>query len=122
MLDPLEQKQGFGPFPIDKRVDLHADADSLRPNDTPHQANPLGEVDKHDVIRIGWRTRVDDGHRVNGSKPARDDPVPLAVAGSRLGDPGREKTAAAATGALQTQFALRQCFSPLVLGAHQAKL
>lgn len=122
MLGRLEQKQGLWPFPVDPRMHPRADADSLRPNDTPHEAHALGKVDEHDIVRIGWRTRVHDRHGVNGSKPACDHPFPLAVARSRLGDAGRKEASPAAAGALQPQLTLRQRFSPLVLRTHQAKL
>lgn len=122
MLGRFEQDQRLRGFVIDPRTHLHADVDRFSSHYSPHHAHALGKIDKDDVVRLGGRSRVDDGDGVDSPLATRDDPVPLTVARPRLGEPRREETVPAAAGPLQTQLTLSKRRPPLLLRAHHAKL
>ncbi len=122
MLGRFKQDERLRTIPIDPRTHLHANADRLCPDHAAHHPHALGEVHKHDGVRLGGRPRVDHRDRVDRAISTGDNPVPLAVAGARLRNAGRKETAAAAPGSLEAKLALRQRVSPLLLRAHVAKL
>lgn len=122
MLDRFEQDQRLRAFTIDPRAHLHADLDHLSSHYSPHHAHAFGKIDKHDVVRLSGRSWVNDGDGVNSPLATRDDPVPFTVAGTRLCDPGREKTLPAPASSLQTQLTLAKRRAPLLLRTHDAKL
>lgn len=118
----FEQKQRLGALAIDPRSHLHANLDRFRSYDPPHHAHALREVDKHYIVRLGWRSGMDNGDGVDGSLAARDDPIPLAVASPGLGHPRREETAPAAPRSLQAQLTVAKRRAPLLLRSHEANL
>lgn len=122
MLGRLEQEQRFRTLAIDACAHRHADGNGIPSNDTPHHANALGKVHKDDIIRIGGGPRVHHGHRVHRALPARLNPIPLRIARARLREPRREEAAPTAPRSLQTQRALCQRCTPLLLRAHPGKL
>lgn len=122
MLGGFEQKQRLGALTIDPRAHLHANLDRLRSYHSPHHANALREVDKYDIVRLGRRSRMHDGYRVDGPIAARDDPIPLAVAGPGFSYPRREETAPAAPRSLQAQLTFAKRRAPLLLRSHEANL
>lgn len=122
MLGRFEQDQRLPAFEIDPHTNRHADLNRLSFHYSPHHAHALGEVDKHDIVRLGRRSGVNDGDGVNCPLATRDDPVPLTVAGTRLSDPRREETVPAAARPLQTQLTLAERCAPLLLWTHDATL
>lgn len=122
MLGRLEQEQWLGTLAIDVRTHGHANGEGIASNEAAHDPHSLGKIHEHDVIRLGWRPRMDDGRRVNRARSARLNPLPLHVAGPRLRNSWREETAPTPARSLQAQLAPSQCFSPLLLRSHRAKL
>lgn len=122
MLGRFEQDQRLRAFMIDPRTHLHANLDCFSPHYSSHHAHALNKIDKHDVVRLGGRSRVDDGDGIDSAIATHDDPVPIKVAGTRLRNPRREETAPAAAGSLHTQLTLAKRRAPLLLRTHDAKL
>ena len=121
MLGALKQEQWLRTVAVDARGHGHANG-GIASNDTPHHAHTFLKVDEHHVVRPGWRPWMNDGHRVDRAPPARPNPVPLSVPGSRLRHTWWKETASTSARSLQAQLAACQCFSPLLLRPHGGKL
>lgn len=122
MLGRLEQQDGVRAAAFDFRSNRHPYADFVcrHSDDVAHQSNALCQIDQHDRVRIGGRPGVNDGDGVNSAASVCRDPLPIAIAGARFGNPRREEESAARKRTLQTKLTPPQRVSPLLLRPHRS--